>query len=253
MKKVLFFTALIFFSGFLFSQVQGGSYEKLQKAYNKQDFESCLYKAIDMTYNDKTKRDAEPYLYVALCYYQMSLSSDPDIIDDYPKALNNAMKYLQKFKKKDKTKVLYNQNKENINLIFSEYLQEAIDYYNEKIYKKAAYNFGQIAKLYPQQPEYLYIKGACSSSVSDYNGVRQSFTASVPQILAQIEKQEFSPNSKIKNILNTAIINYTIYLEENNKLDSAQSNLNFGLKMFPNNALITTKLDEIKQKLKESK
>lgn len=65
-------------------------------------YERVLYRAINFTENDKTKKDPEPYYYMAAAYLQIYLSDDPELQESYPKALKEALKYATKFVKKDK-------------------------------------------------------------------------------------------------------------------------------------------------------
>ena len=74
------------------AQVIGGSNTKLEKLYNEGKYENCLLKADGMTYKDDYAKDPEPYLYISMCFYQLSKSEDPDIQADYKNAFKDAVK-----------------------------------------------------------------------------------------------------------------------------------------------------------------
>ena len=72
----LFSVVCIFSFSHLQSQVVGGSYEKLAKLYNLGKYETCLYKAEDLTFKEDSKKDPEPYLYMAMCFIELSNSTE---------------------------------------------------------------------------------------------------------------------------------------------------------------------------------
>ena len=229
----------------MLGQVNNGTFEKLAKSYNKMDYENCLFKAIDYTYSDKTKKEPEPYLYIAMCYYELSLSEEPYIQEDYPKALKDAIKYLVKFKKKDKTKEMYNQNLDNINKIIDTYYEEANEFYKLESYKKAAYNYGQLANLEDSNYDLLFIQGVCYALVNNNNGIMKSFRVSIPEMHKLLAENSIKVNSKIKSQFLDAFIKYADYLIENDETDSATSTLTLGTKVLPSNSVLSDKLKEL--------
>ena len=74
MRKFYFFALILTINLCGFSQVEGGTNEKLAKLYNQGKYESCLFKADNLTYKEGSSRDPEPYLYISMCFYQLSQS-----------------------------------------------------------------------------------------------------------------------------------------------------------------------------------
>ena len=111
MYKALIFTILSLFTvTTLQAQVVGGSLEKLAKYFNQGKYEKCLDKAEGYTFNEKTKREPEPYLYMSMCFLELSKSDDPYITDYYKNPVKSAIKFAAKFKQKDKKDHLYSKN-----------------------------------------------------------------------------------------------------------------------------------------------
>ncbi|MCK4661400.1 MAG: hypothetical protein KAT68_00935 [Bacteroidales bacterium] len=246
----------ILFFGFIFhsfSQVEGGKNEKLSKLFNQQKYEDCLYKAIDMTYNEKTKKDPEPYLYAAICNYEISLIDEEWVKEDYPKAFKDAMKYLIKFKKKDKNKILFNQNTNIINTIKNKYIDEAVEYFNSNNYKKASYNFGQIANLEDNNYNYLFIKGVCDAINNNLGGVQKNHSKAMPKINSAIANKDYKVDKKIRNIVIKSFELYGDHLVANDEPDSARSTFTIAIELFPNMPSFKVKLDSIPEVKKTQK
>jgi len=84
------------------ARAQDPKYTRMLEDMVDGKYERVLYRAINFTENDKTKKHPEPYYYMAAAYLRIYLSDDPELQESYPKALKEALKYATKFVKKDK-------------------------------------------------------------------------------------------------------------------------------------------------------
>lgn len=246
MKTIIPITILFFWISFSFAQVEGGKHEKLAKIYAKGDYENCMFKAIDLTYNDKYKKDPEPYLYAAMSYYQLSLSEDPYVVEDYPKALKDAFKYLLKFKKKDKDKSFTSQNEGEVNDIIAAYFEEAVDFFKKEDYKKASYNFKQLSNWYEENTDLVFLMAICDALVAK-STASQSFEKSIPTLKTQKSEGSLRVRREVKEVFTDSFILYANYLNKNEEADSANSVLKLGLELLPGNINIQSKIDSLKK------
>lgn len=121
MRKI----ALLVIASLLFGQVQAQKekYTKLFDMYTMEKYQKCLDAAENYTQSEKTAKDPEPYMYMAMSLFE--ISKDPDRFDTkkYPELkdpLRKALSYTTKFVKRDKEGALREENKE-----FMEELKEA--------------------------------------------------------------------------------------------------------------------------------
>ena len=92
---------LIFIGGLVFnSNAQAPEYDDLIQYYADGSYGKLLKKSIKYTQGDKTKKDALPYYYLAIANYQ--ISKGHELLDKYPKAFKDAVKYAGKCIQKDK-------------------------------------------------------------------------------------------------------------------------------------------------------
>ncbi|MCB0765446.1 MAG: hypothetical protein KDB84_12110, partial [Flavobacteriales bacterium] len=97
MKKLLLLAPLALFQ--LTAQAQKHVYEDLLVLFVDEKYEKCLGKAEGYTLMDDTKKDPLPFLYMSMCF--MEMSKDEKYQADYPKAAKDALKFAEKYRKKD--------------------------------------------------------------------------------------------------------------------------------------------------------
>jgi hypothetical protein len=158
----LFLIIIAFSCSNIFAQVVGGTDEKLAKLYNSGKYESCLFKADGLTLKEGTSNDPEPYLYAAMCFFELSKSEDPIIREDYKDGVKQAIKYANKFAKKDKENELYSANIEFINTLKEVQYTEVKGFFDAEDYKKAATSAKFYDKLNKEEDFLiLYFVGIC--------------------------------------------------------------------------------------------
>lgn len=162
MKKIILTFSLIIFCITVNCQVVGGKYNDLFDKFIMAEYQGCLDDALKYTEKDKTRREAEPYLYALMVY--MKFYNDPDYLEfDKDDLLKDALKYAAKFVKydeKDEESYLLSQNLYPI-VEFRKLSVELADYfYIEENYRKSAYFLKKYYKV-QEIPELLLAIGNC--------------------------------------------------------------------------------------------
>jgi hypothetical protein len=80
-------------------------YDDLLALFVDGKYEKCLEKSEKYTLNDKTSKDALPYLFMSRCYFEMSQRSE--FSERYPTAQKECFKFASKYITKDKTRQFY--------------------------------------------------------------------------------------------------------------------------------------------------
>ncbi|MDA3892379.1 MAG: hypothetical protein PF517_12010 [Salinivirgaceae bacterium] len=144
------------------AQVVGGYNKKLAKLFSSGKYESCLFKADNLTYKKNTSRDPEPYLYISMCFLELSKSDDPMIQEDYKDGVKQAIRYAGKFIKKDKDGEMYSENIEFVNDLKKMQYTLVKTNFDEEEYSKAASAAKKYSKL-NREEDYtvLYFIGVC--------------------------------------------------------------------------------------------
>ena len=148
MKNLIAATALL---ASVSLQAQKHEYEDLLVLYVDEKYEKCMEKALTYTENDATKKDPLPFLYVSMCNYEMSKVEKYAV--DYPKAGRDALKWAEKYRKKDKNKEFFNNYEDywsSLNTMAGESGENLID--DPKGLSKAKANFDAMTGYYPENP-----------------------------------------------------------------------------------------------------
>ena len=142
-----FFTILL--SLIYVSNVVGQDKEidKLIFLYIDENYTKCVNKGLNLIGNDDYRRKPLPYLYVSMSYYE--LARDEEMIEKYPKAFKNAMKYAYKYRKKDKTLEYVGKYKDYFLTLKDSAIGLGQIYFKTENWRKAAYTFEQITRFDP--------------------------------------------------------------------------------------------------------
>lgn len=150
MTKQTIIAAIAFLASYSL-QAQKHVYEDLLVLYVDEKYEKCMEKALTYTEGDATKKDPLPFLYVSMCNYEMSKLEK--YAADYPKASRDALKWAEKYRKKDKEKEFFGNYEDywaSLNTMAAESGENLID--DPKGLSKAKATFDAMTGYYPENP-----------------------------------------------------------------------------------------------------
>jgi hypothetical protein len=151
------------------------NYDDLRIMFVDENYEKLLKTAEQYTMKDKTKDDAEPYLWLARGLYAMSKNENYTNQDKYKKAYNDCLTWLGKYYKKDKSLSLYNDHRDffvEVKTTLYEMIETDISSGN---YAKALGNIAKIPKVSPNNFAMDYLAGACNYNKGDKTTSRDNW------------------------------------------------------------------------------
>lgn len=230
-----------------FAQVKGGHNTKLSKLYTSGKYEICLFKAEDMCADQAAGREAEPHLYAAMCYVKLYESSDPEVAADYKDGMRQAVKYTQKFIRKDIEGELVAQNADFIDLIKKHVKAEIKTNFDKGNYSKAAAAAKNYEKLY-HKTDYLfmYYSGIlkCMSN-NETQGVHEMADARAKLSEKIVNNEPIKADPIVKSLIVDGIMKYTQDLLNEKRKKDAESVITLANKIFPNDGYITVQYNMI--------
>lgn len=136
------------------AQAQTKPYDDLLVKYVDEKYEDCVYKAERYTENDKTKKDALPYLYVSMCLYEMSKIPKYQGMADYKHADRDALKWAEKYRKKDKDLEFFHNYDDFWSSLNTMAQESGMNLYEAgaKDIPKAKRYFESMTRYYPENP-----------------------------------------------------------------------------------------------------
>ncbi len=149
MKKLLILACVALFQLNIYAQKH--VYDDLLVMYIDEKYDKCLQKAENYTLNDDTKKDPLPFLYMSMCFYEMSKLET--FQKDYPKAGRDALKFAEKYRKKDKEMEFFKNYEDywiSLNTMAMEQGENMME--DPKGMSKAKYVWNSMTVYYPENP-----------------------------------------------------------------------------------------------------
>ena len=223
-------------SAFILSaQAQKQPYEDLLVKYVDEKYEDCLAKALGYTEKEDTKKDPLPFLYVSMCYYEMSRIDKYRMMEEYKKSDKDAVKYAEKYRKKDKNKEFfdnYNDYWTDLNLMAQEAGLNA--YEDPKGLSKAKQWFDGMTGYHPENPGawmMLALTMYKSNLVKEGDLAMAKFQ---PALDAAGGVGMLSDDQK--KLMKAALLHYATYLDSKGNRSKAKEMLDLGKDAFMDDA-----------------
>lgn len=230
------------------AQPKNSDFQKLFDLYAMEKYEHCAWKAERYMNKDKYRRDPEPYLYLALCYYQAHVH--PELFEvELENPLKDALKYAYKFRKKDKSGELYEANRESLDKIREESLDYAKFLYNDGEYRKSASEFNRILKVIPDDVNVQFITGVAKLMSQNVTEGERLIGQALDTLRVQEEQDRFEKDDVTYEVLIKAFVAYTSYLADHDQLDKAAEVIAFGRKLVPEDLTLKAQYKKIYAKL----
>ena len=189
-----------------------------------QKYEKLLYKAEGYIEDEETRRDALPYLYTSMAYYEMSKLEEFD--EEYPRAFKDAVKYCVKYRKKDKSGFYVADNAEYIDDLKKQVYEIADNYYNQGKASKAKSYYKYLVGMDPSDYGAWLLKGVVEAELNMKTEAEMSFEQGVNGV-ENLESTVEYWDGKLM-LLKMGIISYSNYLVSNGRVGEAKTMMEKG-------------------------
>ncbi len=222
MRKALLLICALSYG--LVTTAQKHVYEDLLVLFVDEKYKQCLFKAVNYSEKDDCKKDPLPYLYISMSYYEMSKLEKFD--EDYPKAFRDALKFAEKFRKKDKNLEYFNNYEDYWSELNTDCAEVAENYMDEESWSKAKRYYDYMVSYNPENPGAWLLY---SLAQKKYNQVREAEESRVKfeEVLAA-EPDIDNLYEDQKKLLKSALIRYAEDLESEGAKASALEYLEKG-------------------------
>lgn len=245
MKRVLLASVLVLVASLCAkAQVKNSDFQKLFDLYTMEEYAKCAYKAEKYSQKEKYRRDPEPYLYMAMCFYQAHVQ--PEKFDqEFDDPLKDALKYAYKFRKKDKTGELYDANRVLLDKIREEALSNAKFYYNDSDYRKASSEFKRIQKVIPDDMNVMMMTGVADIMAKNASQGERLVVIALDSMRAQDARKVWEKDDVTHDIMIKGFVGYTNYLSEVDRVDEAQEVMTFARQLVPDDPTLKVQYKKI--------
>ncbi len=189
-------------------------------------YDKLLYKSMDYIDDEDTRRDALPYLYTSMCYFQMSQLEEYD--EEFPRAFKDAVKYCVKYRKKDASGFYVADNAEYIDDLKRQTYEVADGYYQTDKIAKAKSFYKDLVGIDPIDWGAWLLKGVSEAKLNMVADSKISFETGIKGLESTESVEDYLPGQAL--ILKMGIINYGEYLKSKGKLTDAKEVMTLGYK-----------------------
>ncbi len=204
-------------------------YEDLLVMYVDEKYDKCIAKAEGYTMADDTKKDALPFLYMSMCFFEMSKREQYAV--DYPHAARDAMKWAEKYRKKDKEREFFANYEDywaELNTTATQTGENLLD--DPKGLSKAKQIFDAMTGYYPENPG-PWLLLAMSQYKSNLAKEGDLSVAQFDKVIAAAGDLSTLPRDQ-KVTLKNALIRYADYLTSKGMRDRAKQYAALGKDVF---------------------
>lgn len=231
MKRILLLLLAAPFT--LATMAQKHVYEDLLKFYVDEEYEKCLSKAEGYTLNDETKKDPLPYLYMSMCFYEMSKIEKYTAMEEFKKCDRDALKYAEKYRKKDKNKEFFDNYADFWEDLNTMAMEKGMNGYDDGDFSKAKQTFDAMVGYYPENPGAWIMLALCQYKT---NLAKEGDLSMKEFRKAQAATDiRYLPEDQ-KKLLREGLIRYCEQLSTKGMRDSARATINIGSDHFMKDA-----------------
>lgn len=211
-------------------------YDDLLVKYVDEKYEECLAKAEHYTMKDDTKRDALPYLYMSMCLYEMSKIPKYQAMEEYKKADRDALKWAEKYRKKDKDKEFFNNYEDYWSELNTMAQGSGLNEYDAgaKGMSKARRYFDSMTGYYPENPGAWLMLGLTNYGTN----MAKEGDAAIAQYKTALEAAggiDRLPEDQ-KKLMKAGLIRYAEYLDGKGDKSGAKAAMETGKEAFMDDA-----------------
>jgi len=208
------------------SFAQNHVYEDLLIMYVDEEYEKCLYKADRYIEKDETRRDPLPYLYMSLCYHEMSTMEKYTTDPDYKYSARDALKYAVKYRKKDKDLEFFTHYEDYWSELNTVAMETGLFYMDDKAYSKAKRQFDRMTRYYPENPGAWQLLALSQLRMNLARDAALSMKEYHKAYLAVADVKRLPKDQQ--RLLREAMLRYTEYLNTKGMRDSARTTIAMG-------------------------
>lgn len=203
-------------------------YEDLLVKFVDEKYEDCLAKADMYVQRESTKKDALPYLYMSMCYYEMSKIEKYTAMEEYKKADREALKWAEKYRKKDKNMEYFDNYADFWSSLNTQAQDRGLQFFDEgaKGMSKAKQTFDAMTGYYPENPGAWLMLGLCQLKT---NMVKEG-DASVAKFRSALDATAGvgSLPEDQKKLMVASLIKYAEYLDSKGDSSGAKAAIALG-------------------------
>ena len=229
MKKFIFGLVFIFGSMLPSLAQEQKTYDDLLLLFVDAKYDKCLRKAESYTLDEKTKKEPVPYLFMSMSFFEISKMDDAKMKTTYPDAFKNALKYIAKYAKLDKSLSMSSEYEDFFAGLRKETIMQGENFLDAKKFTKAKGMYSYLEDIDPNDAGAKIMLGITFDEIKSKKEAEVSYAAAKALLT---DKKATTSNKTQKDFLRNALINYATRCSDAGNKSLAKTWLELGLEYF---------------------
>jgi hypothetical protein len=175
------------------------------------------------------------------------MSKDMEYMEDYPRAQYDALKYVIKFRKKDKNLEYWDDHQDFISELRTTVIEDAENMLEStKTIKKSHKIYKSLTAIDPNDGAAWLMRGYCELKLRMVTEADKSLKAGMPLVNAIASIEDVAEEQA--DLLKFGLMTYSKYLLDEGRTDSAKITIDCGYKYFEKDKEYKMVFDEVKSK-----
>ncbi len=209
---------------------QKHAYEDLLVLYVDEKYEKCIDKADRYATNDNTRRDPLPFLYMSMCYHEMSKLEAYTSQHEYRFAERDALKYAVRFRKKDKELEYFHNYEDFWRELNGRAMESALHHYEMGGYSKARRILDRMVGYMPENPGAWMFRALAQKKMKLHRDAQESLKSFERAYKDVGDLSRLSPDQRSLMVL--ALVLYADHVKENEGTAAAREVMELGADEF---------------------
>ena len=224
---------LLFLIPYLHVSAQSKPYDDLLVLYVDEDYQKCVYKAERYVERNATRRDALPYLYASMCYFEMSKIAKYQEMDEYKHAGRDALKWAAKYRRKDKNMEFFADYEDYWSELNTVSQEIGMNFLDEGSFSKAKSQFQRMTRYNPENPGAWAMLALAQQKMKSTRDAQDN-TKKFHEVLDAIPNVARLPKDE-RILLRESLVRTAMYLEDQGELSEARKVIDLGKDYFMEN------------------
>ncbi|MCB0795940.1 MAG: hypothetical protein KDB88_14490 [Flavobacteriales bacterium] len=236
MKKKMkgtFLSLTLLFMGLTPLTAQVREYDDLLVLYVDEEYEKCIAKAERYTEKDKTRRDALPYLYLSMCYFEIAKLDKYATEHEWRNADRDALRWAKRYRRKDKDLLYFDQYADYWEELNTMAMETGIMFLDMEEYTKARRRFDRMVDYHPENAGAWQMLALCQQELNLQRDAAESMEEFRKSFQAIDDIDRLSKDQR--TLLRGSLIRYAEHMDALGMQDSARHVLDLGYDAFQEN------------------
>ncbi len=226
MKK--FIAAAFLAIAFVFTaNAQAGDYKDLLTLFVDEKFDKVVEKATRYTEGEKTKKDALPYLFISMSYFEMSKRDKWKT--KVPDAFKLSLKSIKSYAKYDPQREFASEYEDFFAELRTALIADGELMLDQQKFTKAKSDYQYLLNLEANDAGAQIYLGITLVAMKSKKEADMAFTAAKKMLT---DKTASTATPELKNFLKTALITYALQLSDAGSSSTAKEWMELGLEIF---------------------